>query len=320
VRSRETDGRVRSGKRSIEPERGQAIPRGEAESGRSRASCAPPGGASRPFGFRQAADPGGWRPDDEDCSFLIPARPRGYGAAVPSASNVAHRGLPFANPMSEPAVDRILDTLRLPPGALVLDTGCGSGEMLLRALGRDAAWRGLGVDLDPDAIATATERARARLPGRDVRFEVRDAATVTGRHDAVLNVGSSHVHGGWPAAPRALRALAADGGAVVFGEGYWRRPPSAAFLDALGGATADELPDRAGLDAWVRAAGFAIAAAEEASEADWARYEETLAANAERAGDPDSLAYARRIRARRALPDGASTLGFALLLLRASGP
>jgi SAM-dependent methyltransferase len=237
--------------------------------------------------------------------------------AVPSASHLAHRGLPFANPMSEEAVDRVLDALRLPAGALVLDTGCGGGEMLLRALGRDPTWRGLGVDLDADAIAIARDRARQRLPGRDVRFEVRDAGDVTGRHEAVLNVGSSHVHGGWPAAPAALRALVADDGAVVYGEGYWRRPPSPAFLDALGGATADELPDRAGLDAGVRAAGFAIAAAEEASDADWARYEETLAANAERAGDEGSLAYAGRIRDRRALADGATTLGFALLLLRA---
>jgi SAM-dependent methyltransferase len=238
---------------------------------------------------------------------------------VPSASHLAHRGLPFANPMSEAAVDRILDALRLPAGALVLDTGCGTGEMLLRALARDPTWRGLGVDLDADAIAAARAEARERLPGRDVRFEARDAATVTGRHDAVLNVGSSHVHGGWPAALGALRALAADGGAVVYGEGYWRRAPSPAFLDALGGATADELSDRAGLDDAVRGAGFTIEAAEDASEADWARYEETLAANAERAGDPDSLAYARRIRDRRALAGGTGTLGFALLLLRAGG-
>ena len=78
----------------------------------------------------------------------------------------AHRrspiaGLPFANPMSEAAVDRVLDALRLPAGALVLDTGCGSGEMLLRALEHDPTWRGLGVDLDEDAIA----EARAAPPG-----------------------------------------------------------------------------------------------------------------------------------------------------------
>src|SRR3954471_16117785 len=167
--------------------------------------------------------------------------------------------------MSEAAVDRILDGLRLPAGALVLDTGCGSGEMLLRALKRDPTWRGLGVDLDEDAIAAARARAEQRLPERDVRFEVRDAAEVTGRHDAVINVGSSHVHGGYPAALGALRALVADGGAVLFGEGYWREHPSPAFLEALGGATEDELDTFGGLRSAALAAGFDIAAVAEAS-------------------------------------------------------
>jgi hypothetical protein len=54
-----------------------------------------------------------------------------------------------------------------------------------------------------------------------------------------------------------------------------------------------------------------------ASEHDWARYEETLAANAEQHGTPDTLAHAQRIRHRRALPEGTDTLGFALLVRRA---
>jgi cyclopropane fatty-acyl-phospholipid synthase-like methyltransferase len=239
--------------------------------------------------------------------------------AVPSASTLAHRGLPFANPMCEAAVDRMLDALRLPAAGVVLDTGCGSGEMLVRALERDPAWRGLGVDIDAGAIAAARRLAAERLPGRDVRFEVRDAGEVSGSHDAVLNVGSSHVHGGYPGALRALRRLVADEGRVIYGEGYWLQQPSDEFLAALGGATEDELDTFGGLRAAALDAGFEIDAVAEASEADWARYEETLAANAERAGDPESLAYAARIRERRALPDGASTLGFALLLLRAAG-
>src|SRR3954451_18719299 len=204
--------------------------------------------------------------------------------------------------MSEAAVDRILDALRLPAGALVLDTGCGSGEMLLRALARDPTRRGLGVDLDPDSIPLARARAHESLAGRDVRFEVRDAGEVTGRHDAVLNVGSSHVHGGYPAALGTLRTLVADGGAVVYGEGYWREELSPGFLEALGGATEDELDTFGGLRSAAVAAGFDIAAVAEASEDDWARYEETLAANAELEGDPDALTYERRIRDRRALP------------------
>src|SRR4051812_27609079 len=139
--------------------------------------------------------------------------------------------------MSEPAVDRTLDALRPGPGALVLDTGCGSGEMLLRALGRDPTWRGLGVDVDEDAIAEARRRAAERLPGRDVRFEVRDAGAVSGRHDAVINVGSSHVHGGYPAALGALRYLVADGGAGVFREGHLRPGPPPPVPPAPRGAT-----------------------------------------------------------------------------------
>jgi hypothetical protein len=44
--------------------------------------------------------------------------------------------------------------------------------MLLRALERDPTWRGVGVDLDEDAIAAARARAAERLPRREVRFEV----------------------------------------------------------------------------------------------------------------------------------------------------
>jgi SAM-dependent methyltransferase len=212
--------------------------------------------------------------------------------------------------MSEPAVDAAIAALPLGADPLILDTGCGSGEMLLRTLRRHAPARGLGVDLDPDAIA----EARRGAAGLDARFEVGDAATVEGRFDAVINVGSSHAHGGFPHALDALRGLAP---VVLYGEGFWQRAPSAAFLAALGGATADELPDHDGLHAAASAAGLAVVGEWLASDGDWARYEETLAANAEREGDAEALAYAERIRDRRALPDGTDTLGFALLLLRA---
>ena len=71
-----------------------------------------------------------------------------------------------------------------------------------------------------------------------------------------------------------------------------------------------------GLRAAVKDVGFEILHESFASDRDWARYEETLAANAEQHGTSESLAYAGRIRDRRALPDGADTLGFALLVLR----
>ena len=212
--------------------------------------------------------------------------------------------------MSEAAVTAAIAALPLPAEPWVLDTGCGNGEMLLRTLRSHPGARGLGIDLDADAVAAARRRARD-LPAR---FEVCDAASVQNSFEAVINVDSSHAHGGFPAAVPALRAL---GRVVLYGEGFWARPPSRDFLAALGGATEDELADIDGLHAAVRAAGFEVVHESHADEDDWARYEDTLAANAERHGTPDAIAYARRIRERRALLGGTDTLGFGLLVLRA---
>jgi SAM-dependent methyltransferase len=228
---------------------------------------------------------------------------------MPSASQIAHAGLPFANPLSEAAVDAAISALPVDAGAAILDTGCGSGEMLLRVLRAQPGTEGLGVDLDPDAIAEARRRAGA-LP---VRFEVCDASTVEGRFDAVINVASSHVHGGFPDAIEHLRRLAP---VVLYGEGFWQRPPREDFLAALGGATEDELADLPGLRGAIRDAGLEILCEATAGADDWARYEETLAANAERDGSPGCLEYAHRIRERRALPGGTDTLGFGLFVLR----
>jgi hypothetical protein len=179
--------------------------------------------------------------------------------------------------------------------------------MLLRVLRQHRGASGLGVDLDADAI----DAARQRTGIVPARFEVRDASTVAGPFDAVLNIGASHAHGGFPAALTALRRLAP---VVVYGEGFWQRRPSDDFLAALGGARVDELSDLDGLRLAATRAGFDVRRVWVASEEDWARYEGTLAANAERHATPETLAYAKRIRDRRALPHGAETLGFALLL------
>jgi len=206
-------------------------------------------------------------------------------------------------------VTEAISALSVPPNPLIFDSGCGNGEMLLRTLRRHAPARGLGVDLDEDAIADANRG----VGDLEARFEVGDAAAVSGPFNAVINVGASHVYGDFRAALAAFESLAP---VILYGEGYWAKHPSQAFLDALGGATIDELEDRSGLRAAIGEAGFTIAHESLAGDQDWARYEETLAENAERHDAPDTRSYAARIRDRRALAGGTDTLGFALMVLR----
>ena len=240
---------------------------------------------------------------------------------MPSASVRAHAAVPFMNPLGEAAVDGAIAALPLAPGARVVETGCGAAELLLRILEAHPQVTGTGVDPDADSLALARAAAAARVPGREpelIAAPAAEAGLAPGSFDLVVNVAASHAHGGFPEALDELAALARPGGGLVLlGEGFWTREPSAAFLESLGGATVDELP--LGVEALIaaaRAAGLEPVAVAEASEADFAAYEEGLAAEAERYDDQDARGYAQGIRERRALPDGATTLGFALLTLR----
>ena len=104
-------------------------------------------------------------------------------------------------------------------------------------------------------------------------------------------------------------------------EGFWRREPSAGYLEALGGASADELPSGLdGLEAGARAAGWEVLDAAVASDEAWAAYEETLIVNGEAAleseDDPRLREWVEAARTRWEHPDGKDTMGFALLTLR----
>jgi hypothetical protein len=174
-----------------------------------------------------------------------------------------------------------------------------------------------GIEPAPAWAAAARERV-------DVLHEARfDEVTLElGVYDLVCCLGASHAIGSWSDALGGLARLARPGGGLgLVGEGFWRRPPTAGYLAALGGASPDELPDgQAGLEAAARAAGWEPLDVAVASDADWARYEETLMANGEAElavrPDPALRAWVDAARARWEHPDGRNTMGFALLTLR----
>jgi SAM-dependent methyltransferase len=111
-----------------------------------------------------------------------------------------------------------LERLRLRPGSLLLDAGCGEGRHSFGALERGA--RVVGLDLDREAMRFPSRalRARARelgssaamLQGDTFRLPFRDAT-----FDAVIcSEVMEHVHD-WRAAARELARVTRAGGTVA---------------------------------------------------------------------------------------------------------
>jgi SAM-dependent methyltransferase len=144
-----------------------------------------------------------------------------------AVSRIAHGELELYNPLSAADLDRAIDLLDLAPGARALDVACGTGVALRRIAAR---WevRGTGYDRDPHLV----ERGRRAAPA-GVELVVADEPPA-GPFELVLCIASSHALGGFPEALERLRELVRPGGHLLLGEGYWRRPPTREYLDALG--------------------------------------------------------------------------------------
>jgi cyclopropane fatty-acyl-phospholipid synthase-like methyltransferase len=192
-----------------------------------------------------------------------------------------HRDLTFLAPLSVTRADRLVAFLVEDAPSTVLDVGCGWGGLLLRVLGAAPGVRGLGVDRDEEAVASAHRRAVDRGLGDRATFEARDARDLTGTFSAVTCIGASQIWGpdtresqpiGYAAALSALRSLLTRGGRLVYGEGIWSAPPTPAATAPLAGRDDEFLPMGA-LVGLAEEHGFAVVAAHEADLDEWDTFE-----------------------------------------------
>jgi cyclopropane fatty-acyl-phospholipid synthase-like methyltransferase len=239
-------------------------------------------------------------------------------------TTIAHRDHAICNPIGIEKTDRVLALLDLPPGARVLDVGCGKAEMLMRLIERYGC-AAVGVDSNPHFLAEA--RARAFDRGVAGQLELHESEIAKQKFesesfDAALCVGATHAYGDYGSTLEALRGLVKPGGKVLVGEGHWMRRPEAAYLKALG-AKAKDYTDHtgnvtAGVEAHLTYLYSAVADTDDLDhyEGLYNRAVETWCL--ENPDDSDHTAARKKIRDWRDLylQWGRDTLGFALYLFQ----
>jgi cyclopropane fatty-acyl-phospholipid synthase-like methyltransferase len=157
-------------------------------------------------------------------------------------SLIGHSALSVMNPLPIAAFGRLIELVGLEEGDSAVEIGAGKGAIALLAMARGAKVTlversPLFAPLAEKAIAQAKLSALADVVTEDAQAFV--ARVGTGRFHLAICVGASHALGGRDKALAALAALVVPGGRVMFGEGYWRKPPTPAYAKALG-ATGDE--------------------------------------------------------------------------------
>jgi SAM-dependent methyltransferase len=190
--------------------------------------------------------------------------------------------LTFMGPLSEDRADRLVRFLAGGPGGKVVDIGCGWAELLLRVVAAAPHLHGIGVDTNADAIARGQHEAAERGLAARATLIVGDAKSEA-PHDAVsaICIGSSQAWAAsdagdlpmdYRAALRALRDMVSRGGRIVYGEGIWSAPPTAAAIAPLAGRV-DEFVTLAELVEIAVSCDFMPVAFHQASPDEWDTFE-----------------------------------------------
>lgn len=180
--------------------------------------------------------------------------------------------LDFNAPLSGWRADAIARALAANRPRTVLDVGCGWAELLLRTVAGAPGSTGRGVDTDERALARGGNNAAGRGLADRVSFVEAGAASVRDPADVVICIGADHAFGDQRSALRQLSALTVPGGRLLFGTGYWQRPPTTDQAASVGLAP-ESLTDLAGLVELAMAEGFRPLHTQTANRDEWEQFE-----------------------------------------------
>ena len=151
--------------------------------------------------------------------------------------DITHRHHVICNPTNSEKLDRLVELLRLPAGASVVDIASGKGEFLIR-LAETYGVSGVGIDKSPFFAQEAEERLAALTPSPDIVFHEMDGAEFVPEaprsFDVASCIGASWIYGGHGGTLDAMKGLVAPGGWVVVGEAFWTGEPAAEYLELSG--------------------------------------------------------------------------------------
>ncbi|MBN9481518.1 MAG: class I SAM-dependent methyltransferase [Bordetella sp.] len=240
--------------------------------------------------------------------------------------HIAYQPLAVCNALSMERLEATAARAGLRPGATAMDIGCAYGEVSMR-LARAFDVRVTAVELDP-VMAEGAE-ARIRAAGLTDRITVRretSAAALTDHAplDLIVAIGSTEPAGRGLREPAAvfsaLAAHLAPGGALLWGDLFWKDEPPAPLRQLV-----EASGYYVGHDEWqaaARAAGLEVLSADISGDAEWAVYRtgmETAIADWLDAhpNHPDAQTVAATANRIKMMFDfGAPFLGFGLYLFR----
>jgi SAM-dependent methyltransferase len=194
---------------------------------------------------------------------------------IPRIFNITESAHRIHNPLTPEKLATLGAALRLQPGALVLDLGSGSGEMLC-TWARDHSISGTGVDLSQLFSQQAKLRAEELGVAYQVKFIHGDAAGYVSveKVDVAACLGATWIGGGVAGTIELLARSLRPGGIILIGEPYWRQlPPTEEIARECHATSMSDFLLLPELLASFGALGYDIVEMVLANQDDWDRYE-----------------------------------------------